>query len=795
MATTTRLLSWEDFLRLATDPSGLDKRIDHDDEQRSAVEAAIDESLQLVAGPGTGKTTTLTLRLLKIVFVDGVAPNAVVATTFTKKAAGELRSRLLGWGDELRNAIRKVGLLTEDELARIDLNQVTTGTLDSLAEEIMSDFRVPGTDILTPVEDFIASAHMRNAGLFPHGRYRDAGLASYVQLMDGDQRPPGLRREVSIARELRDRFIHDQIDVEAFNAGRAHSYPGVSVLVDAVRDYQADLEGRLLTDFAGIEGEFLRRLQTGSLPRFVERLQAIFVDEYQDTNYLQERIYFALAAYAIANGGSITVVGDDDQSLYRFRGATADLFANFSSRAAVELGINPRVIPLSRNYRSTDAIVRFANDFIALDPTYGSIRAPGKLPLRRSRLRMVDGVAQEPINYPILAMFRDTRQDLAVDLAAFIDAVFNGTGFHLPNGQIIEAGDGGAPGDCALLCSSPSDYDSSGTNARLPLLLRDQLASLPTPIRTFNPRGEEFAKVPTVRSLCGLVLDCIDPGSAVQSSIQAIPAGVLQTFDDWRTAARVYVRTDPTPPDAQPGSLGAFIASWQTRRPQSGRGRWPRSVPVMQLLYQLVTWLPEVQNDAEGLLYVEAFTRTIAAAAMVGSYGCNVFRDEPHAQRSIRELIRNILEPIASGEVQIDEELIEVFPTDRLSVLSIHQAKGLEYPVVIVDVASDFRIDHPKQRFKRFPEAPGRPQRMEDELWPYSAGLSAPARPALDRAFDDLIRQYFVAFTRPQDVLMLVGLGVAEGGTWVPRHLKNMATGWVRDRTWPWQTNPHLVLL
>jgi DNA helicase II / ATP-dependent DNA helicase PcrA len=794
MTTVAHQLSWGDFLRLVTDRAGLDKRIDQDDEQRSAVEAPVDESLQLVAGPGTGKTTTLTLRLLKVVFVDGVPPDAIVATTFTKKAAGELRSRILGWGDELRTAIGREGLVLEEELARIDLNQVTTGTLDSLAEEIMSEFRTADTDTLTPVEDFIGSAYMRTAGLFADGRYRRPEVRAYVSFMDGSPLV-NLRRMVSLAREMRDRFLHDEIDVDAFNAGRANAQPGVPILIDAVRDYVATLDSRLLTDFAGIEGEFLRRLQTGGLARFTQKLRMVFVDEYQDTNRLQERIYFALVVSAIANGGSITIVGDDDQSLYRFRGATVDLFTNFARRATQQLGIDPRIIPLSQNYRSTDAIVNWASAFVDLDPVYSAIRAPGKLPLRRSRTRMVDGQASAPTDFSILGMFRESRQDLAVDIARFLDAVFNGDGFHLRDGRTIRAGEGGKPGDCALLCSSPRDY-ASGGNPRLPLLLRNELTGLATPIRMFNPRGEEFAAVPTIRILCGLILECLDPSSAVQQSIRAIPPAVIGVFDDWRAAARIHVSTDPTPSGARgPRSLDAFVTSWQRRAPQSGRGRWPRSLPVLQLLYQLLTWLADVQNDAEGLLYVEAVTRIIAAAATVGSYECNVFRDEPHAQRSITQLIRNVFEPIAAGEAEIDEDLMVTFPADRISVLSVHQAKGLEFPMVIVDVGSDFRTDHHSQRFRRFPTVEGKSQRMEDELWPFSTGLAAPTRPGLDRAFDDLIRQYFVAFTRPQDVLMLVGIGDDDTGTWVPRPIPNIATGWLRNRTWPWQQNPHMMLL
>jgi DNA helicase-2/ATP-dependent DNA helicase PcrA len=70
-------------------------------EQRAVIEAGPAEPLFIVAGPGTGKTATLTLRILKLILVDGLPPRGILATTFTKKAAAELRSRILSWGFRL----------------------------------------------------------------------------------------------------------------------------------------------------------------------------------------------------------------------------------------------------------------------------------------------------------------------------------------------------------------------------------------------------------------------------------------------------------------------------------------------------------------------------------------------------------------------------------------------------------------------------------------------------------------------------------------------------------------------
>jgi DNA helicase II / ATP-dependent DNA helicase PcrA len=150
------------------------------------------------------------------------------------------------------------------------------------------------------------------------------------------------------------------------------------------------------------------------------------------------------------------------------------------------------------------------------------------------------------------------------------------------------------------------------------------------------------------------------------------------------------------------------------------------------------------------------------------------------SEASVKELLRDFLAPIAEGVVDVDEELMETFPRNRLSVLSIHQSKGLEFPLVIVDVGSDFK-DLRAPPFKRMPMGGGPPHRMEDLLRLHSP-LGVPTRSQRDRAFDDLFRQFFVAFSRPQDVLLLVGVTPTQPGGRVP----NVATGWDRTGVCRW---------
>lgn len=115
---------------------------------------------------------------------------------------------------------------------------------------------------------------------------------------------------------------------------------------------------------------------------------------------------------------------------------------------------------------------------------------------------------------------------------------------------------------------------------------------------------------------------------------------------------------------------------------------------------------------------------------------------------------------------------------------------GLEFPLVIVDVGSDFREEHHAHAFKRFPKNGGKTCNMEDELRLFSP-LGRPQRAALDRAFDDLIRHYFVAYSRAQDVLLLVGLNSVKDGYQTGsgrRYISSIATGWDRNRNWHWRS-------
>ena len=155
-----------------------------------------------------------------------------------------------------------------------------------------------------------------------------------------------------------------------------------------------------------------------------------------------------------------------------------------------------------------------------------------------------------------------------------------------------------------------------------------------------------------------------------------------------------------------------------------------------------------------------------------------------HVTRSRESLIRDALVPIAEDEVDVNEDIMPSVPRDWLQLMTIHQAKGLEFPMVIVDVGTRFSRNHHKQRFLRFPEQASNVAIIEDDIESHLDSSLRCHRSRLDRTFDDLQRLYYVAYSRSQCVLLLIG---HENQLKYTSKIKNVALGWSRDNRWYWR--------
>ena len=811
----------------------LERDISSNEDQKLAISSPKDQSLFIVAGPGSGKTTVMVLKILKFIFVDDVSPNEILATTFTRKAASELLSRILSWGDKIKskliaNYMDKMfnGEITDDsiikEINRIDFNQINIGTIDSIADELLRIHRQAGTSQPILIEDFVANSVMINECLLKEDRYKHDSLQEYLAEITGkqsntDEKPKvkNLTMMASILIEIKEHIYYNMIDINNILKNIQSTEIGKQLALKLILEYVEILKGQNIYDFAMLETEFLRRLDSDSLSAFLNDIKIILVDEYQDTNLLQESIYFKIAESAIGNGGNITVVGDDDQSLYRFRGASVDLFTNFIERIA-KIGIEAREVNLKTNYRSTENIIDLCNDFVELDDEYQSARVKEKPKIEVPSLN-----ADDPNQVPILGMFRNNEQILSNDLARFIDELnrngivkrkikrvltkednqkfnsdnkttlinYRDKGFDLAEGEdeiVIELGDEGSAEDIAFLTYSPKEITATGSRT-FTFALKKQLGRLRHPIDVFNPRGQDLQNIDCVAVFCGLMLECIDPNSRYQRTNDKLPNAASRNMTVWRRKANSYIK-DVNPQPHSPVSLEKFVTHWQIRHPfssdESKDIKWPTKANLMELAYKLVSWIPEFQEDDEGVVYLKAITQTITQTSFFNKYSANIDFSSPEAEKeSINEALLNIFVPIASGGVQIDENYFEVIPSNRFNIMSIHQAKGLEFPLVIVDVGSRFKKNLSKDANLRFPKDADSSSIIQDRVKKYSS-MSNNDRDSKDMAFDDLTRLYFVAFSRAKDVLLLVGLNPnIDGYKQNEKQMKipNVALGWNRD--------------
>jgi DNA helicase-2/ATP-dependent DNA helicase PcrA len=313
-------------------------------------------------------------------------------------------------------------------------------------------------------------------------------------------------------------------------------------------------------------------------------------------------------------------------------------------------------------------------------------------------------------------------------------------------------------------------------------------------MQVFNPRGRSLRDIEPVEQLLGLALLTIDPPDRPSGRLLETMSitNVAKFFmRRWTDAAQRFLRTGPLPVYGR--SINQEMEEWRDYVAiGGGPKRSSRDWPFLDVIYGLLPWLPYFENDPEGQVYLEAISRAAGQAAGFSAYGGKLIRPvnanspDDHGRRSVEAILRDVITPIAENVIDVDEEIMPSIPRDRLSVMTIHQAKGLEYPLVIIDVGADFTTNHRKNRFRRFPEEPSSTAMVEDMLAPFTPELGPlrTARSGLDRSFEDLIRLYYVAFSRPQTVLMLVGCDKALRWT---STIKNVALGWRQDETWAWR--------
>lgn len=333
------------------------------DAQREAI-LHVEGPLYLTAGPGSGKTRVLLWRTLNLIVYNGVKPDAIFLSTFTEKAAKQLN-------DGLRSLL---GLVTNLTGQPYDLAGMYLGTVHSLCQRILSDRRRFFPDRHRPRPPALLDDLGQYFHLYDPENWqivaRAAGLKSETaaqtvnQLLNGSD-SASRHRAVEALRPIFNRFSEELLDPTTLRP-RLSSLPlegfttqQIELLLALYEGYLQSLQNARKCDFALLQREAFQVLQEFDAASSV--FSHVIVDEYQDTNTIQEHIFFRLAS----GTGNLCVVGDDDQALYRFRGATVENFVQFPERCQTHLKMAPRTISLDINYRSRSHIVDTYNRFIA----------------------------------------------------------------------------------------------------------------------------------------------------------------------------------------------------------------------------------------------------------------------------------------------------------------------------------------------------------------------------------------------------------------------------------------------
>jgi len=332
-----------------------------------------DGPLFLPAGPGSGKTRVLLWRVTNLIAVREVEPSAVYLSTFTEKAALQLR-------EGLRTLLAAA---SEHTHKPYDIARMYVGTVHSLCQRMLVErefrpnrARGRAPVLLDDLDQYLFLSHSRTWNeLLEAGGYKpdvaNPRIIAYFN-QPGTAKHTAATCCMSLFNRLSEECIDpitthtDDIELAALLKMYAH-YQGLLIGNNGVRK----------TDFALLQQSALNLLESN--PATCTIFKHVIVDEYQDTNTVQERIFFRLAA----GHKNFCAVGDDDQALYRFRGATVENFVQFPKRCARLLGVESTEIPLNTNYRSRRSIVNFYGDFMAQcdwtkGDTDGSYRVEGK---------------------------------------------------------------------------------------------------------------------------------------------------------------------------------------------------------------------------------------------------------------------------------------------------------------------------------------------------------------------------------------------------------------------------------
>ncbi len=581
-------------------------------EQRQAITMQPRHCL-ILAGAGSGKTRVLTTRIAWLIEQGLATPPSVLAVTFTNKAAREMRARL-------------------SVLLPIDIRGMWIGTFHGLCNRLLR-------------------AHHREAGLPQLFQILDTSdqLAAIKRLLkaldvDSERYPPkDLQNFINGAKEsgLRPH------DVEAWDAWARRR-------VELFQEYEAQCQREGVVDFP----ELLLRcyeLLTRNQPlreHYQARFRHILVDEFQDTNRLQYQWLKLLAKNGAEDGASMFCVGDDDQSIYRFRGAEVGNMRDFEREFAVG-----EVIRLEQNYRSCGYILDAANAIIG----HNRDRLGKRLWTERGH--------GEPVR--VFEAFSDG--DEARWIVDEVQALIR---------------DGALRSDIALL------YRSNAQSR----ILEHQLFSSGIPYRVYG--GLRFFERQEIKHALAYLRLIANPDddTAFQRVVNFPARGIgARSLEQLQDAARTYQASlYATVPHlaGKPGKvIGAFVALIEALR---GEVRELTLAETVDHVIERAGLRDHYRAEREGQERLENLDELLNAAANFAAEHAAAAAVEPGEQGTPALLAEFLAHAsLEAGDHQADAG------ADAVQLMTVHAAKGLEFDAVFLSGLEEGLFPHENSIMER----------------------------------------------------------------------------------------------
>lgn len=655
--------------------------------QRKAI-STTEGPVLITAGPGTGKTYTLVQRAIYLIEERGVKPEEIFIATFTEKAAKELITRIT---NEL--ASRDIS---------VNVNEMYVGTFHSLCLRIIKD----NLEYTRLRKNYRLLDTFDQQYLVFRSIYNFRTISGIENVMPKG----GAWKWAQAICEFSNNLTEELVDLESMLDDKDIK---ISTIAKVVSVYQSMLEEENLIDFSAIQAECYRLLTEN--PTILEELRNtikyIMVDEYQDTNYIQEKIVFLLG-----KNKNICVVGDDDQGLYRFRGATIRNILEFPSRFENE---KCEVIPLVVNYRSDSDIVNFYNKW--METTSGSNFKFEWGKFRYSK--RIEPHEESSIQSPCVVKLasKDDEDAWHEKILSFIN-------------ELKESGKIEDFNQLAFLFNS---------------VKHERVVSLARYLETnhinvYSPRSDMYFKREEIMQALGcLMLMFPNYVKGLQNSKYEFLFPVHYSyFIDCIKAAKEFV-VKPENID-----LKRFIrAHGEEHASLAASATGTTDYTYSGLLYKLFMYKPFsdiLDTDLEvGVMDIRPARNLAKLTQIIGKYEYLHNVDVISGKYIVKntELLFNMyLKLLFDGGITEYEDDEEYAPSGCVSFLTIHQSKGMEFPIVFVDSLNNAPRKSSKDILSH----------IEKKYYHRKA-----FEPYAEMKMFDFWRLYYTAFSRAQDLLVL----------------------------------------